>query len=310
MLGRELVEWFDAGQSAGAMAACFAAWDRKRYPSAESGTDGRLTAMDVDDLDIADRQAVLETLGDLKPTLVINAAGYTDVDGCERHEELATRVNADGPAHLAEACGRIDCRLVHVSTDYVFDGTATRPYRPDDAVRPGSAYGRTKAAGEAAVRRHLPDRHLIVRTSWMFSAFGKNFVNTIRRLASQRDELRVVTDQVGCPTYARDLAAALLIAGRAGTTGTHHFCNAGACSWNDFAAAIVRLAGADCRVLPTTAAELNRPAPRPAYSVLSTADFTRETGVQPRDWRTALASCIAGDTGTFPLPNPLPKSTF
>jgi dTDP-4-dehydrorhamnose reductase len=230
-------------------------------------------------------------IGELRPSLVINAAAYTDVDGCETHESDALAVNATGPANLAEACGQCGARLVHVSTDYVFDGIKGTPNLPDDPIAPQSAYGRTKADGERRVRELLPDGHVIVRTSWLFGMHGKNFVKTILKLAAERPELRVVTDQVGCPTYAPDLAAALLICGLSATTGTFHFCNAGACSWNEFAAEIVRLTGAPCRVLPRTTAELNRPAKRPAWSVMSTESFTDATGVEPRPWPQALSEC-------------------
>lgn len=295
MLGRELVGWVEQGFPPDEVAAVFdcdrgdPAW---RDRIAGHG-DLRLTAWDLDELDITSRPDVLHALGTLRPDVVINAAAYTDVDGCEAHEARAMAANATGPANLAEACREYGGRLVHVSTDYVFNGTQGTPYLPDDPIAPQSAYGRSKAAGEAEIRRVLPDRHAVVRTSWLFGVHGKNFVKTIMRLAAERPELRVVTDQVGCPTCARDLAAALLVVGLSGVTGTHHFCNAGSCSWNEFAAEIVRLSGSACRVLPQTTAELNRPAHRPAYSVMSTESLTRATGLAPRPWTAALAECHA-----------------
>lgn len=248
-------------------------------------------ALDIDEIDITDAGSVDRTLARLKPRVVINAAAFTDVDGCESQEAAAMAVNADGPGHLADACRSHGGRLVHVSTDYVFDGTAQEPYEPDHPVNPLSAYGRTKAEGERRVRESLDD-HVIVRTSWLFGRNGKNFVKTMLRLGRERDELRVVTDQVGRPTYARHLAQALLKIGNTQLRGTYHFCNAGSCSWNEFAAEIMSRAGLRAQVQPMTSAELDRPAPRPAYAVLSTASLERDAGIRIAPWREALASCL------------------
>ena len=295
MLGRELVGLLEDGLRLSALASRFADWRRRADFRADAGDviGVRLTAVDLDELDITKPEAVRSVLGGLRPTMVINAAAYTDVDGCESHEAEAMAVNATGPANLAQACSEFGSRLVHVSTDYVFDGLGAEPYTPGHPIAPQSVYGTSKAAGEEAVRRILPDGHTIVRTSWLFGVHGKNFVKTIMRLTSERSELRVVTDQVGCPTYAADLAAALLVVGLGGVTGTHHFCNAGACSWNRFAAEIVRLSDARCRVLPQTTADMKRPASRPAYSALSTDSFARATGVVARPWPEAMAECLA-----------------
>ncbi len=247
---------------------------------------------DMPEVDITRPDSIAALLERHRPQVVINAAAYTDVDGCESHEDLAFAVNAVGPGNLAEACRDRGCRLIHVSTDYVFDGSDIgRPWRPDNAIAPQSVYGRTKAEGERQVRQHLDD-HAIVRTSWLFGTAGKNFVKTILRAACERPELRVVDDQVGCPTYAADLAGVLLTLAQGAWRGTYHFCNAGACSWNGFAREIVRLAGLTTPVLPMTTAELNRPAPRPAYSVLDTTTLTRDTGIVPRPWGEALAECV------------------
>ena len=258
----------------------------------EAEAAGRLVGLDLPELDITDSQAVARTLAELRPTLVINAAAYTDVDGCEAHLEQAMAANAEGSAHLAVACRTLGARLVHVSTDYVFDGRAERPYEPDHPVDPQSVYGRSKELGERRVRESLAD-HAIVRTSWLFGVHGRNFVKTIFKLAFERSELRVVTDQVGRPTAAADLAEALLAVARCGLRGTCHFANAGQCSWFEFASEIVRQSAAPCRIEPQTSAELNRPAPRPAYSVLSTESFTAATGIVPRPWQQALAECLA-----------------
>ena len=293
MLGRELVGLLEDGLRPAVLASRFAGWQRKGFWTTAADTiPVRMTAMDLDELDIRKADAVRSVLGKLRPTLVINTAACTDVDGCESSEAEAFVVNAAGPTNLAEVCRDCRARLVHISTDYVFDGIGAEPYTPEHPLAPQSAYGRTKAAGEEAIRCILPGAHTIVRSSWMFGVHGRNFVRTILKLAAERPALRVVTDQVGCPTYAADLAAALLVAGLAGVCGTHHFCNAGVCSWNQFAAEIVRLSSAACRILPQTTVELNRPAPRPAYSALSIGSFIKATGIVPRPWPEALAECL------------------
>ena len=248
--------------------------------------------LDIDQVDITRYESVTAMFERLRPGLVINAAAYTDVDGCESQVEQAFAVNATGPQHLARACREYGARLVHVSTDYVFDGRKHSPYLPEDPVNPQSVYGKSKAEGEQRVRQTLAD-HVIVRTSWLFGAGGRNFVKTILQAATERPELHVVTDQVGCPTYAKDLAAALLALGLSDRTGTYHFCNAGVCSWNAFASRILELAGLSTPVRPMTTAQLKRPAPRPAYSVLDTSRLTEHTGIQPRSWQEALAECMA-----------------
>jgi dTDP-4-dehydrorhamnose reductase len=213
-------------------------------------------------LDVTDRDAVREAIG--PEDVVINCAAWTDVDGAEEHEEEALRINRDGARNVAEAAGVV----VYVSTDYVFDGTKREPYLPSDPVNPLGAYGRTKLAGERATAEANP-RHHIVRTSWLFGPGGPNFVETMLRLAGERDALRVVDDQVGRPTYTGHLAGALLeLAGRE-DYGIHHRAGGGQCSWFEFAREIVARAGLDCEVQPCTTEEFPRPAPRPAYSVLA-----------------------------------------
>jgi dTDP-4-dehydrorhamnose reductase len=195
--------------------------------------------------------------------LVFNCAAWTDVDGAEEHEDEAMRINRDGARNVAEAAGAV----VYVSTDYVFDGAKAGPYLPTDPVNPLSAYGRTKLAGEQATAEANP-RHFIVRTSWVFGPGGSNFVETIRRLAGERDTLRVVDDQVGKPTYTGHLAAALTELAGAEDYGIHHRAGGGHCSWFEFAREIVVRARLDCQVEPCTTEEFPRPAPRPANSVL------------------------------------------
>lgn len=258
---------------------------RERLPEAE------IHAFDLPELDITDAAAADRALGTLSPCLVFNAAAYTDVDGCESHPDLARAVNVEGPHNLARSCRAYGSRLIHLSTDFIFDGRKRSPYLPDDEPHPLSVYGATKEQGERCVRNALPD-HLIVRTSWLFGVRGRNFVKTILRLAEEREELQVVDDQIGCPTYAPDLAEALLELGSKTLSGTYHFCNAGSCSWHEFANEILRCAGKVTPVKPISTNQLKRPAVRPAYSVLDTASFEMATGITPRPWQEALRECL------------------
>jgi len=253
------------------------------------------------ELDVTDAEAVRACVLDTAPDLVLNAAAYTQVDGAEREAEAARRVNAEGPAWLADACSTAGVPLVHLSTDYVFDGRSRRPYRPDDPPNPLGVYGRTKWEGEEAVRLRLA-QHLIVRTSWVYAPHGRNFLRTIARLAHEQETLRVVSDQRGSPTLAADLARALLAAVASAMTGssawgTYHFCNAGETTWHGFASAIVAgLAsrpGVVCRsVVPIATSEHPRPAARPAYSVLDTSAWTAAFGQTPRRWEDALSDAL------------------
>lgn len=231
--------------------------------------------------------------------MVVNAAAYTGVDDAESHEQRAFRVNADGPRVLAAACSAHRVSLVHLSTDYVFSGEATQPYEPDDALAPRSAYGRTKAAGEAAVLRSGVSAW-VVRTSWVYGAAGTNFVKTMARLERERETLSVVDDQRGCPTWSADFAAGLvelttaIAEGRGPQRRTLHCTGSGETTWFEFARAVFTELGADPeRVRPCATAEFPRPAPRPAYSVLSNASWV-EAGFSPlREWRQALTEFFA-----------------
>ncbi|HSK39886.1 MAG TPA: dTDP-4-dehydrorhamnose reductase, partial [Arenibaculum sp.] len=239
------------------------------------------------------------------PDLVVNAAAVTAVDAAETDPGPAWAVNRDGARAVALACAAAGIPLVHLSTDYVFDGGvpgSRHPYRPFDPVRPLSVYGASKAAGEVAVRE-THRSHAIVRTSWVFSAGGRNFLTTMLRLAGERPELRVVDDQIGCPTSAADVAAAIvvlarhLLDGTCSALGTHHFCNAGPASWFDFAQSIfgraARMGVAVPRLVPIPTSAYPTPARRPLWSVLDTAGLQAAIGHVPRPWTEALADVMA-----------------
>ena len=263
-------------------------------------------AWDVAELDIADAAAVNRELAASGANLVINAAAYTAVDKAEQELALAFAVNRDGPAHLAAACARLQIPLLHISTDYVYDGRKPGPYVEDDANAPLGVYGASKLAGDEAVRQWLP-RHLILRVSWVFGVHGHNFVKTILRLAREREELRVVADQFGCPTFAGDIADTLLeLAGRtaeidaSAAWGTYHYCGEPATTWHGFASAIVEMARAheSLRVQAVTAittADYPTPAARPANSVLDCAKLAARFGIRPRSWRTGLEALLAAN---------------
>ena len=260
-------------------------------------------AWDVDTLDITDANAVDEALASSDAHAVINAAAYTAVDKAEQEPALAFAVNRDGPAHLAAACARLRIPLLHISTDYVYDGAKIDPYVEDDPTTPLGVYGASKLAGDETVRQLLP-RHLILRVSWVFGVHGHNFVKTILRLAREREELRVVADQRGCPTFAGDIADTLLeLAGRIAEIdanaawGTYHYCGEPATTWHGFASAIVE--GVRARgplparaVIPITTAEYPLPSPRPVNSVLDCAKLTERFGIAPRPWRAGLEALL------------------
>lgn len=251
--------------------------------------------LDLPDLDITAADSVAAAFADFAPDVVINCAAWTAVDAAEENEESAFVVNADGPRVLAEACAASDAWLVQVSTDYVFSGEASSPYAEDAAPDPRSAYGRTKLAGELAVQELLPDRHYIVRTAWLYGLQGNNFVKTMLRLEKEHETVRVVEDQIGQPTFARDLAAqiALLVDARP-AAGVFHGTNSGDVSWCGFTQEIFRRIGADPnRVIAVTSEEFVRPAPRPAYSVLG-HDRWAEVGIpEMRDWQVAITDAIS-----------------
>ncbi|MFD5792081.1 dTDP-4-dehydrorhamnose reductase [Streptomyces diastatochromogenes] len=251
-----------------------------------------------DGLDITDGGAVHDAVDAHRPRIVVNCAAWTAVDDAEEREADALRVNGDGPGHLAEACAKTGARLVQVSTDYVFAGDASGPYREDAPTAPRSAYGRTKQAGERAVLAALPDAGYVVRTAWLYGAGGRNFVSTVIGLESVKDTVDVVDDQYGQPTWTVDLADRLVRLGQAALAGTapaglYHGTSGGQTTWFGLAQEIFRLLGADPgRVRPTTSTAFARPAPRPSYSVLG-HDRWRRAGTEPiRPWREALEAAF------------------
>jgi dTDP-4-dehydrorhamnose reductase len=267
-----------------------AALDRAGVP------DAAVTAPARAALDITDPAAVTAVVeaatgpGDV----VVNCAAWTAVDDAETHEAEAFAANAIGPQLLARACALTGARLVQLSTDYVFDGTATSPYLLDAPAAPRSAYGRTKVAGEWAVRAELPHGHWILRTAWLYGEHGASFVRTMARLESERDVVEVVDDQHGQPTWSRDLAERIvaLVAADA-PAGTYHACASGRTSWHGLAVEVFRELGANpSRVRPTTSASFVRPAPRPAYSVLDLSGWDKAGLAPMRDWREALREAV------------------
>ena len=244
-----------------------------------------VTATDLPELDLVDADAVRAFVEDKAPEAIVNCAAYTNVDACEEHEELATRINGEAAGNVAR-CG---VPVVHVSTDYVFPGDNRRePYVESDEPAPRTAYGRSKLAGERAVRE-AGDGHAIVRTAWLFGEGGKNFVDTMLRLGAERDEVSVVFDQVGSPTWTGHLAPALVDLAERGAAGVYHCAGGGACSWFELAIEAMRLRDLDCRVVAVTTEEYPLPAPRPAFSVLATE---REDGILLPDWHEGVEAHV------------------
>lgn len=252
-----------------------------------------VVALSRTELDITDADHVRRVVTAAEPRAIVNCAAWTDVDGAETAEAAATAVNGAGPGNLARAVAESGARLVHVSTDYVFDGTKRTPWVESDPVGPIGAYGRSKLAGELEVAAAAGD-HAIVRTAWLFGAGGRNFVDTMLALGRERDEVEVVTDQVGSPTWSAHLAEGLVeLAERRGDIGIFHAAGTGACSWYELAVEVFDRGGVRCRVLPTTSERYSRPAPRPAYSVL--ASERDEVPVLP-SWQEGVAAYLAEKT--------------
>ena len=249
---------------------------------------------DVEELDICNAEGVKTFVKDNHIDVIVNCAAYTAVDKAEDNAELCDRLNHLAPGYLAEAAEACEAALIQISTDYVFDGTAHIPYTEDAPTCPNSVYGRTKLAGEREAMTRC-SRTMIIRTAWLYSTFGNNFVKTMLRLGRERESLGVVFDQIGTPTYAADLARAIFTAIEKGIVpGIYHFSNEGVCSWYDFTLAIHRLAGiTTCKVSPLHTDEYPAKAPRPHYSVLDKTKLKQTYGIEIPHWEESLARCIA-----------------
>ena len=249
---------------------------------------------DVAELDITDAEAVMRLAQKERPSVIINCAAYTNVDKAEDDEQTAHLINCTAVANLASAAKAVDAVLVHISTDYVFDGCGCTPYTEDAEVAPTGAYGRTKLAGERAVAES-GCRHVIIRTAWLYSSFGRNFVKTMRTLTGEREALQVVFDQVGTPTYTGDLADAILHIveeERYNKCGVYHYSNEGVCSWYDFAKEICTMSGNECNIHPCHSNEFSSKVARPHYSVLDKSKIKQTFGLSIPHWKESLAKCI------------------
>lgn len=246
-----------------------------------------------EDLPIHDIESVKQAFKKYAPHYCINCAAYTAVDKAETDKENAFLINGEATGVLAAACKEYNTRFIHISTDYVFDGNATSPYKTDAATNPQSVYGESKLLGEKKAIDNN-DQTVIIRTSWVYSAFGKNFVKTMLRLMSEKPEINVVSDQVGSPTYAADLAQAILTIVSSGNwhPGIYHFSNKGVISWYDFAVAIRELSGSHCVVNPIPSSAYPTPAKRPSYSVMDISRINEVYGIELEDWKTSLDKCL------------------
>jgi len=256
------------------------------------GMKHSVIGVDIDEIDITDRQAVQDRMAAWSPDVLINVAAFTDVDGSEKEQELAFRVNSDGVENLALVCRAMGIHLIQLSTDYVFDGKKQGAYGEADRPNPLGVYGKSKWEGERKARRALPEV-CIVRTAWLYGMGGRNFVRAILDQAERKTVLRVVHDQKGSPTSTRDLARALQAVAEKRLVGIYHVTNQGFCTWFEFAGKILELSGkSGVEVVPISTAELGRPAMRPANSVLDCMKFQRDTGMILRDWKDALGSYL------------------
>ena len=248
---------------------------------------------DVQELDITDQQAIEQFVAENKIDGIVNCAAYTAVDKAEDNKELAAKLNAVAPAYLAAAVDKRGGWMIQISTDYVFDGTNHTPYTEDEPTCPNSVYGRTKLDGETGVMKSC-QRSMIIRTAWLYSTFGNNFVKTMIRLGNEKTDLGVIFDQIGTPTYARDLAVVIMTAINKGIVpGVYHFSNEGVISWYDFTKAIHRIAGiTTCHVRPLHTAEYPTPANRPHYSVLDKTKIKETYGIEVPYWEDSLEECI------------------
>ncbi|MCM1304748.1 MAG: dTDP-4-dehydrorhamnose reductase [Lachnospiraceae bacterium] len=249
--------------------------------------------VDIQEMDITDASGVDRVIRDAAPDAVIHCAAYTAVDAAEENVEVCRKVNADGPRNIAAVCKDLDIKMVHISTDYVFDGQGEHVWEPEDACAPRSVYGQTKYEGELAVRELL-EKYFIVRIAWAFGSNGKNFVKTMLKLAENHDTITVVNDQIGSPTYTYDLARLLVDMVQTEKYGVYHATNEGFCSWYDFACAIFREAGLNVKVIPVTSAEYGAKATRPMNSRMSKEKLTENGFERLPSWEDALKRYIAG----------------
>lgn len=248
---------------------------------------------DIQELDICDKEAVARYVSRNKIDVIVNCAAYTAVDNAEDHKALCVKLNSVAPGYLAAAIQVRSGVMIHISTDYVFDGTNHLPYKEEERTCPVSVYGVTKLAGEVNAMENC-DNTVIIRTAWLYSAFGSNFVKSMLRLGKEKEQLGVVFDQIGTPTYARDLAGAIFtIIGQQTVSGIYHFSNEGACSWYDFAKSVHRIAGIDtCKVFPLHAEDYPAKAARPHYSVLDKSKIKSTFGIEIPHWEESLQECI------------------
>ncbi len=266
---------------------------RELHNVLEERLPGCIVYTDADELDITNAAAVENLLRSGDFTHVINCAAYTDVEGAEEDKHLCYSINVDGIRNIARHADELGIRVLHISTDYVFDGCSCRPYTEGDKVNPMSEYGNTKRRGETALLGLSPES-IIVRTGWLYSPHGRNFLKTMLRLGSERSEIKVVFDQIGTPTYARDLADAIatMVLTSRWMPGIYHFANEGACSWYDFAVAIMEYAGLGCKVTPITSADFPSAVSRPPFSVLDKSRIKTTYGITIPHWQNALRRCV------------------
>lgn len=252
------------------------------------GTKHEITGMDMAEIDIKSAIACKNAINEIGPDIIINAAAYTNVDACEQAKEECFAVNAEAVKNIAEVCGPKNIRIIHFSTDYVFDGKGSEPYKEDHPVSPINVYGESKLAGEQYLQK-LSRNYILIRTAWLYGRNGKNFVKTILEKASTTNKLEVVDDQIGSPTYTKDLASAVNLLIDRDITGIFHITNRGSCSWFEFAVKILQTAGVTgVQVVPIKSDKLTRPAKRPNYSVLSIKKLVEMTGKAMQPWQLAL----------------------
>jgi len=257
-----------------------------------------VVSLDIDEWDIADRKAGEAVVARERPDALVNCAAVTDVDGCEDKRELAEKVNSRGAAIIADICSEHRIKLVHISTDYVFDGTKTLPYTEEDTPNPISFYGKTKLWGEEQVLAKAPSS-LIIRSQWLYGEGGRHFISKVIEIARERGSIEVVDDQRGSPTYAKDIAEPLSILIEKGESGIYHICNDGSCTWYELAQEVFMALGMDIQVTAVSSQALNRKAARPAYSVFDTKKVRDATGIIMRSWQEALREYLSVQRSMF-----------